>query len=182
MNRTWLAVLLAVLAANVAALLLWRQQHDHRYDAEIRAAAARYEIAPALVKAVVRTESNFNASAKGRAGELGLMQLMEETAFEWAGAAGVKPFAHEHALDPRTNTLAGSFYLAKLMHRYRHTDNPLPYALADYNAGRGNVLKWAQGSAATNSAAFLAAVGFPGTRSYIEAVTQRYEAYQPTFR
>ena len=58
-----------------------------------------------------------------------------------------RTFAHEHCFDPGTNTLAGTWYLRKLMRRYAQTDNPLPYALADYNAGRGNVLKWNQGAA-----------------------------------
>jgi len=38
----------------------------------------------------------------------------------------------------------------------------LPYALADYNAGRANVLKWRNGSAMTNSAALIDQIGFPG--------------------
>jgi len=71
--------------------------------------------------------------------------------------------------------------LQKLLKRYEQTDNPLPYALADYNAGRGNVLKWKQGAAVTNSAAFLAQINFPGTRSYVESVMRRYEHYAPIF-
>jgi len=58
-------------------------------------------------------------------------------------------------------------------------DDPLPYALADYNAGRGNVLKWNQGAAATNSAAFARQIGFPGTRDYVRSVLRRYAHYQP---
>ena len=42
--------------------------------------------------------------------------------------------------DPAKNTMAGSWYLRKLIGRYGNTDNPLAYALADYNAGRNNVL------------------------------------------
>ena len=45
--------------------------------------------------------------------------------------------------------------LSKLLRRYTKTDSPLPYALADYNAGRGNVLKWNGGEAATNSVLFI---------------------------
>jgi hypothetical protein len=75
--------------------------------------------------------------------------------------------------------LAGNaWYLAKLLRRYTNTDNAVAYALADYNAGRGNVLRWMKGDAATNSAAFLAQIGFPSTRAYIEAVTRRCAHYQ----
>ena len=74
------------------------------------------------------------------------------------------------------------WYLRKLLRRYLQTDNPLAYALADYNAGRGNVLKWNYGGAATNSAAFIRQIGFPGTRAYVQAVVARYQAYRPTFK
>jgi len=64
------------------------------------------------------------------------------------------------------------------LRHYSQTDNPLPYALAEYNAGRGNVLKWLDGQAATNSAAFLAQIGFPSTRAYVLAVSDRYQYYR----
>ncbi len=110
------------------------------------------------------------------------MQLQEEAAREWAGAEHVQPFSHEHCFDPGTNTLAGTWYLRKLLRRYVQTDDPLPYALADYNAGRGNVLKWNQGAAATNSAAFIEQIGFPGTRDYVRSVLRRCAHYRPLFR
>ena len=105
----------------------WR---EHSQDGPIRAAAERYGVEPALVKAIVWQESRFNPNARGRAGELGLMQLQEIAAGEWADEERVAGYLHEHCLDPRTNTLAGTFYLAKVMRRYTRTDNPLPYALA----------------------------------------------------
>ena len=101
---------------------------------------------------------------------------------EWADAEHLPGFEHEHCFDPGTNTLAGTWYLGKLLRRYAQTDDPLPYALADYNAGRGNVLKWNQGAAATNSAAFIEQIGFPGTRDYVRSVMRRYARYQPVFR
>ena len=110
------------------------------------------------------------------------MQLQEEAAREWAAAEHLPAFAHEHCFDPGTNTLAGAWYLSKLLRRYAQTDDALPYALADYNAGRGNVLKWNQGAAATNSAAFVGQIGFPGTRNYVRSVLRRYARYQPVFR
>lgn len=173
------------LIAPVVALLLlasiingWRSRWEHRYDNQIAAAARRYGIDPALVKAVVWRESRFKPLARGRAGELGLMQLREEAAREWAEAEGLDNFEHEHCLDPKTNTLAGAYYLKKLLVRFGHTDDPRPYALAAYNAGRGNALKWDEGAAETNSAAFMEQIGFPSTRSYVEAVLHRAERYR----
>jgi soluble lytic murein transglycosylase len=110
------------------------------------------------------------------------MQLRETAAREWADAEHLEGFAHEQCFDPATNTLAGTWYFRKLLRRYTRADNPIPYALADYNAGRSNVLKWNSGPAATNSDAFMAQIGFPGTKAYVKSIMRRYEHYRPVFQ
>ncbi len=159
----------------------WYEWRDHSQDGPILAAARRYGLEPALVKAVVWRESRFNPRRRGAAGEVGLMQIREVTFGEWAGAEHIKVMPWNCQDDPATNTLAGSWYLQKLLKRYVQTDNPLPYALADYNAGRSHVLKWQQGPAVTNSAAFIKQINFPGTRSYVRSVMRREEHYRPIF-
>jgi soluble lytic murein transglycosylase len=173
---------LLLLAAGAGLYWWWQEWLEHSQDVPIRAAAQRYEMPPSLVKAVVWRESRFHPLARGRAQEIGLMQLQETAARQWADAEGIAGFEHDHCLDPRTNTLAGAWYLRKLLRRYAQTDDPLPYALADYNAGRGNVLKWNYAGGATNSAAFIEQIGFPTTRAYVKAVIARYNAYRVSFK
>jgi soluble lytic murein transglycosylase len=171
-----LAVLLA--AAGVTACG-WREFWlERRFAPQIQAAATRYGVDPLLVRAVIRRESHFNPAARGTRGEIGLMQLQDAAAREWAEAEHLPSFAHEECLDPATNALAGTYYLGKLLKRYAPADDPVPYALADYNAGRGNVLKWNGGPAATNSAAFVGQIGFPGTKAYVQSVRWRYAVYR----
>jgi soluble lytic murein transglycosylase len=161
------------------AFYFWREkQREAKFIPQIRAAARRYDLDPLLVKAVVWRESKFRPDVRGRAGEIGLMQIQSVAAQEWADAERVAGFEHEHCFDPATNTLAGSYYLNKLLKRYTRTDNPLPYALADYNAGRGNLLKWNTGAAATNSALFVQQIGFANTREYVQSVQRRYALYR----
>jgi soluble lytic murein transglycosylase len=155
----------------------WRASLERSQNEAIYAAAARYGVDPSLVKAIVWRESRFRPNVRGRAGELGLMQIRDVAAQEWADAEHVEPFVHEHCLDPRTNTLAGTFYLAKLLKRYRSTDDAVPYALADYNAGRANALKWMHGEAITNHSAFVMQIRFPSTREYVKSITQRRRFY-----
>lgn len=181
MKRRSLVWLLAVLFVVVAIYWGWDNWLEHSQDAVIREAARRYSVEPALVKAVVWRESRFHPMVRGRAGEFGLMQVQEAAALEWAEAEHIVGFDHQHCFNPATNTLAGTWYLRKLTKRYVNVDDPLPYALADYNAGRGNVLKWAKGEAATNSSVFMEQIGFPGTRSYIREVTARYQHYRAVF-
>ena len=160
----------------------WYDWRDHSQDAVIQTAARRYRVEPALVKAVVWRESRFNPQAHGKAGEFGLMQVRETAANEWVQAEKITTFSRPHLLDPRTNTLAGAWYLKKLLKRYDRTDNPICYALADYNAGRSNVLRWSKASGATNSVSFVAQIDFGGTRKYVRSVVSRYERYRPIFK
>ena len=182
-NRRWLsAVLFLLFGCAVAGFWGYWRWRDHRFDGLIRVAARRYGVDPALVKAVVWQESRFRPRAVGRAGEIGLMQIRELAAVEWSTSQGVLDFELDHLFDPATNTLAGAWYLARVLRRYTRTDNPLPYALADYNAGRNNVLRWNKGAAETNAVAFLAQIGFPGTRKYVETVLRRRAHYEADFR
>src|SRR5262249_13727758 len=90
-------------------------------------------------------------------------------------------FQPDDLFDPARNTMAGTWYLRKALHRYENTDNPAVYALADYNAGRSNILRWTKGAAVTNSAAFLEKMDFPKTRDYVRSILKRQPRYQKEF-
>ena len=183
MRRRILWVLLALFAADLAVGVWWFwRKKENRYDAAILNAARRYQVDPALVKAVVWRESAFQASAKGAAGEAGLMQIRNLAGQEWAQAERMAAFSIDLLYDPRTNTMAGAWYLSHLLKRYRQTDCPPAYALADYNAGRTHVLRWNKGEARTNSVQFLAQMDYPGTREYIRAVLDRHSHYRATWK
>jgi soluble lytic murein transglycosylase-like protein len=100
------------------------------FDDLITAAAQRYDMDPALLKAVVHTESNFSANAVSHAGAKGLMQLMDST----AQRMGVtNPF------DAAQNIDGGARFLRQLLDRY---SGDVTLALAAYNAGPGAVDRW----------------------------------------
>lgn len=178
--RWWLFGLI-FLGGMVALVERYRIHRENSQDAPILAAARKYGLDPALVKAVVWRESWFNPRVRGRKHEIGLMQIREDAANDWAKTEHVLLFTHQQLFDPERNTLAGAWYLRKLLGRYQKADDPLPYALADYNAGRSHVLQWAKGTAATNSAVFIREIGFPSTREYVVAVMKRFRRYQRTF-
>jgi soluble lytic murein transglycosylase len=170
-------VLLLVLIGALA-LKGWFYWSEHRFDAAIAEAAKRYQLDPALIRAVIWRESDFHPNARGRAGELGLMQIRQTAASEWAAAEHIRNFDHSACLDPLTNVLAGTWYLKRVLRHYSQADDPLPFGLAEYNAGRSNVLKWLAGDSATNSAAFIERIGFPGTRVYVQKIIERYQRYR----
>lgn len=175
-------IFLVVLLGGVCAGLWWTwSQRDHRYDREIATVARAHGLPPGLVKAVVWRESGFQAGARGKREEIGLMQLQPNTAQEWADAQHNGAFVPEQLTDPIVNLQAGCFHLAKIVRRYAKTDRPWAYALADYNAGRGNVLRWVNGPAKTNSAAFLEAMTFPATRNYVREILAQAPRYDADF-
>ena len=109
------------------------------------------------------------------------MQVMKGTGEDWAKAEKVTFYFHRRLYDPEKNIRAGTWYLKKLLNRYRHTDNPIPYALAAYNAGPGNADKWAKAAARATSAAFIQQISFPATREYVLSIMKRYEYYRRRF-
>jgi len=99
-----------------------------QYEPLIRKAAERYRVDYALVKAVIKAESNFNPSAVSRKGAKGLMQLMPGT----AGDLGVTD-----SFRPEDNIHGGVRYLRYLLDLF---NGDLKLALAAYNAGENAVL------------------------------------------
>jgi soluble lytic murein transglycosylase-like protein len=100
------------------------------YHQEVLLAANETAIEPALIHAVIATESQHNARAKSNKGALGLMQLMPATA---------RRFNVKDSNDPKQNILAGSKYLRELLNLYQ---GDLKLTLAAYNAGPGAVQKY----------------------------------------
>jgi soluble lytic murein transglycosylase-like protein len=90
----------------------------------------QHGVDPELVKAVAKTESNFNPYAVSNKGALGLMQLIPDTA---------KRFGVTNVFDARQSIEGGVKFLRFLMGMF--PDN-LPYILAAYNAGENAVLKY----------------------------------------
>ncbi len=112
--------------------------------------AERHRVDPALVKAVIQAESDWNPSAVSRKGALGLMQLVPGTA---------QRFGVGNVLNPQENVDAGVRYLRTLLERY---DGDLNRSLAAYNAGEHAVDR---------------AGGVPRyreTRNYVQRITDTY--------
>ena len=100
------------------------------YDKIISKAANKFNLDVALIKAVIKAESNFNHQAVSSKGAKGLMQLMPQT----ANALNVEDIFH-----PENNIEGGARYLRYLLNLYRGN---LTLALAAYNAGEGAVAKY----------------------------------------
>jgi len=151
-----------------------------RYDKLIRSVAIAHHLDPMLVKAVVWRESRFDPKKYGGAGERGLMQVSEKAANEWARENKIDNFRVEQLFDPKTNIDAGTWYLRRAFEHWETQSDPLPFALAEYNAGASRAQRWSGGDgvAAVPPQTFLRNIDFPGTRKYVDSIIERYEFYQ----
>jgi peptidoglycan lytic transglycosylase len=152
----------------------------HQHDALIRSVAGEHHLDPMLVKAVVWRESRFDSQKFGTAGERGLMQVSEIAAREWARESKAENFRVEELFDPKTNLQAGTWYLHRAIEHWQNQADPLPFALAEYNAGASRALRWAGGddTKAVTAKTFLENIDFPGTRKYVDSIIARYEFYK----
>jgi hypothetical protein len=123
---------------------------DGRLDRIVRDAAARHQVDPALVKAVISTESGWNSRAISRKGAVGLMQLIPGTA---------QRFGVGNPFDPAQNVEGGTSYLKSLLDRY---NGDLTKTLAAYNAGE-HAVDLSRGVPA-----------YPETQRYVQKVTDAY--------
>ncbi len=152
----------------------------HRYDRLIRSVAFEHHLDPMLVKAVVWRESRFDSKKHGSHRERGLMQVSERAANEWARENKIAGFKPDQLFEPKTNLEAGSWYLHRAMEHWTHQSNPIPFALAEYNAGASRAQRWSGGNDAAEipERQFLQKIDFPATRRYVESIIDRYKFYQ----
>lgn len=117
-------------------------------------AAQKYNVDPALIEAVIKQESAYNAGASSHVGAQGLMQLMPETA---------KELGVENSFDPRQNVMGGAKYLSQLMKMF---DGNLTKVIAGYNAGPGAVSHYG------------GVPPYAETQDYVAKVLKNYEDFK----
>ncbi len=190
-KKLFLLLLLAALTA--AGLLLWTDADpEYRlqswlalgrysdYDALIADAARKHGLDPLLVKAIVWRESGFEPSKVGTSGERGLMQVGEAAAQDWAKAEKIETFVPTDLFDAKTNLEVGTWYFKKALERWKQKANPVPFALAEYNAGRVRVDRWIADTTRGDDASaeqLIHVIDFPTTRKYIEDIIARQRSY-----
>lgn len=134
----------------------------------------------ALVHALARQESEFDAQAKSPAGAMGLMQLMPATAKQVAAKLGVQHRNEWLVTKPDHNVRLGSAYLQELVKKY---NGSYPLALAAYNAGRGRVDDWLEeyGDPRTGQVDWvdwIELMPIYETRNYVQRIMESYAVYQ----
>lgn len=151
-----------------------RKLYPIYFEQEIRQSAAKHNIDPFLIAAIIRVETNYKYHLESSKGALGLMQLMPDTA-EWiVESTNLGPHVQDDLLKVDVNINLGSWYLSWLK---KHYNGNLIYAIAAYNAGQGNVNKWKQNDVWDGSQEHINQIPFGETRHYVQRVLYYYEKY-----
>lgn len=129
---------------------------------------------PLLLLALIRQESFFQPDAESFAGALGLTQVIPSTADEIAGQLDEEGFTYADLLRPSVSLRFGAHYLGSQLELF---EGDVPAALAAYNGGPGNSLRWRE-SAPDDPDAFLETIDLAETRAYVELVLEHYARYR----
>lgn len=168
------ALLLVSLLLRAVCARYLRAAYPLKYQEYVTAYARQYDFDPALIYALIRTESGFNPRASSPAGAVGLMQLTEET-YEWAQSRlpEAERLPEEDLYDPGTNIRYGVLVLSMLREQFGDTRT----MLAAYNAGIGNVRRWLQDSACSDDGRTLKTIPFSETRKYVDKIPAAQQIY-----
>jgi len=145
------------------------------HDGAINVAAAKNDLDPALVAAIIYQESKFRDDVSSHQGAVGLMQVLPSTAQEIARKTGGTQFVIGDLTDARVNILYGCYYLRQLLDKY---DGDAVAAVAAYNAGQGNVDAWLSTSGGKLR---VEDIPFTETRQYVADVLELRKLYRRAY-
>jgi soluble lytic murein transglycosylase len=181
------AVLGAALLTGLVVALAWPSFHHAvreialplRHEDIIRQQARDKGLDPALIAAVIYTESRFRDGQTSHAGAEGLMQITPATARMIARKSGGVAFTVEDLGTPQVNIAYGAWYLRYLLARYAGNET---FALAAYNGGEGNVDRWIDAAQRRDEPLTIEAIPFSETRAYVRAVEDAKVEYRRSYR
>ncbi len=151
---------------------LWRLAYPLDYPALLDEAAEANGFDPLFLAALVRQESFWKPDAVSIADAVGLTQVIPATGEGIAAALGVDGFEVDDLRRPAVSLAFGAYYLGGQLERFEHEYQ----ALAAYNAGPGNALRWS-GEPGEEPVDYVERISFVETRQYVERVIENYERY-----
>ncbi|MCF7891002.1 lytic transglycosylase domain-containing protein [Candidatus Bipolaricaulota bacterium] len=144
------------------------------YGSEVERMAGKFGVPEALVFAVIRQESAFDAEAYSTSGAQSLMQVMPATARGIATDLNMEDYESDDAFKPPVNIEMGTYYVAKQVSRW----GDIRLGLTAYHGGPGNLGKWKSRYDSSDLDVFLENIPAGSTRNYVKAVYRNYLVYK----
>jgi len=154
---------------------LWEALFPKPYWDDLKRHSESNQLDPFLVAALVRQESEFNATAVSHANAIGLMQLLPSTGKKMAHEMHLKGYSVGMLAVPSTNLQLGTRYFHELLEKFGGT---VEYALAAYNAGTDRVDDWRASGNFRDTQEFVESIPFTETREYVQAIIRNASVYR----
>lgn len=162
----------------------YQASYKKSYVTEVTKFSTRYNIDENLIYAVIRSESDFDASAESDAGARGLMQITEDT-FNWLkdkikenDPRNAYAIDFESMFNGSHNIQYGTYFLAYLLNEFKDENA----AIAAYHAGRSKVHEWLKDSnISPNGKLNIEKIPFEDTKSYVQKVTEAKGVYKKIY-
>jgi soluble lytic murein transglycosylase len=153
---------------------LWKLAYPAPYAPLFNDASDEFDVSNLLLLAMVRQESFFDRFAGSKAGAIGLTQVVGATGEEIADELGMNGFKEGDLYQPDVSLRFGARYLADQL---AALDDNFYEALAAYNAGPGNALRWSR-AADGDVDRFVAEIEYAQTSTYVRLVTENLAVYR----
>ncbi len=153
----------------LGSFLIWR---EIAYPTPYRTSVQKSGLDRALVYSVIKAESKFNKKAISRAGAVGLMQILPQTA-QFVCEREKIDYDENRLIEGEYNILLGSKYLQYLLERF----TALETVLAAYNAGEGTVSEWLRDEKYSRDGITLNHIPYPETKKYVKKVIKFIKIY-----
>ena len=153
----------------------WRLAFPLPYRDSVQSLAAKRELDPHFLAALIRQESEFDVRARSRAGALGLTQILPATGRELSRKLGIRGYNPSMLYRADVNLNMGAYYLRQLLDEF---EGYAEAALASYNAGRSRVHQWLTWAEFREPAEFVETIPFTETRNYVQTVMRNAEIYR----
>jgi soluble lytic murein transglycosylase len=155
---------------------VWKTLYPLPYESSLRRYAAKNDVDPMFVAAVIRQETIFQPAAVSHAGALGLMQVLPKTGRGLARRLKL-PYSRARLFNPEYNLQLGSLYLSDLLKQF----NSPEAVLAAFNAGEDRVVAWQAERTFEDAAEFAEGIPFTETREYVQIVMRNAELYRQLY-
>jgi len=181
-KKRWLLLSLFIIAVGIVVTInltaIERWIYPVKYKQNIDYYAAKNELNPLLVAAIIRAESNYKPHLISPKGAVGLMQLMPDTATWAAEKMGIMPPTSAQLHEEQQNIEIGTWYLKTLRNQFDGNEAAM---IAAYNAGPTNVRKWLNDNVWEGRFESADKIPFGETKHYVGRVQHFFNKYEELY-
>lgn len=174
--QTVIATVIILIVTIIFRNIILKINYPQKYSEYVEKYAKEFEVEKELIYAMIKAESNFKHDAVSSKEALGLMQILESTAYEVANELKLE-ITKEEIINPETNICLGTKYISNLIKRYENIE----LAVASYNAGIGNVDNWIEEKKIKEDGTDIENIPFKETNNYVRKILRDYKIYKELY-